>query len=122
IIACRKSVRRVEANAERKLGASFHDGAQMFKPMPDAFSLARSVFKQNTQAAQIEIFASEFQSAGAPFYAIRFAGATRAARMDHEIINAKQNGALNFLPKRSSRFLEQHVVGCGQVDQIVSMN
>jgi hypothetical protein len=42
--------------------------------------------------------------------------------MDHEIIDAQEQRALDFLSKRFTRFLQHHVIGSGKIDEVIAVN
>jgi hypothetical protein len=94
----------------------------MFESMADAITLARRVFKKNFQLAELQPFARDLQTRRAQRDAVSFTSTARASRMDHEVIDTEQQRSLNFFTKRSTRLLQHHVVGSGEIDEVVAVN
>jgi hypothetical protein len=42
--------------------------------------------------------------------------------MDHEVVNAQKQSALNLLTKRGARFLQDEIVGGCKINEIIAMN
>lgn len=122
VVASGESMGSIKADPQRKLWAKIHNLAQMLEAMPDTLALARRVLQQNSQLAQTQTTTCDLNARGASANTIRFAGATRAAGMDHQIIDAQQNRALNFFAKRRARLLQHQVISGRQVYQVVAMD
>ena len=88
----------------------------MHSPCPAVFS-SRMRSEPNSQS-----FARDLQTLRAQCDTVSFARATRTARMDHQIINAEQQCALNFFAKRLTRFLQHHIIRGREVHEIVAVN
>jgi len=63
-------------------------------------SLSGRVLEQNPEAAKLQPFTRHLNTQRANFQRIFLAAAPRAARMDHQVIGAQQNRALDFFTKR----------------------
>src|SRR5947209_12301062 len=103
-------MRGVDAHGQWQLRTFVDDRAQMFEAMSDAFTLARGVFKQDTQPPELQTSACKFQTARANFYSVCLARTARAAGMHYQIIDAEQDRPLDLLVKRRARFCQDQLI------------
>src|SRR5262245_29134292 len=100
-------MRRVDTDTQWQLWTGLDDCPQVFEAMADTFSLAGGVLQQNPEASELQTLAGHLQTECADLQSIPLATAASAARMDHQIISAEQDGALHLFPKRLDRFQQQ---------------
>src|SRR6267142_4733512 len=115
-------VRRVHAHTQRKFRTCIHNRAQMLKAVADALSLSRSVIEQNAQPAKLQTLAGELKTKRANLDRVRLVRTTRTTWMEHQVIDPQQDGALGLFSERGDRFQEDHLIGGGQIDEIIRVN
>jgi hypothetical protein len=94
----------------------------MFEAVADTFSLPRRVLQEDSQLPQVHPSHGKLQASAAGANSVGFTSSARATRMDHEIVDSKQERPLNFFPKRVARLLQHQIVGGGEVDEVVAVD
>ncbi len=132
VVARLEGVRRIEANAERKLGRGVHDGFQFFEARADGRAHAGSIFEQQAQAAIALIVEVPAQAHAARRLAQRLghlanglcqASAPRArTRMHHQKIGAQSSARTHLVVKCLDRTDAHHRIGGRQIDQIIGVD
>src|SRR5258706_13987565 len=97
---------RIAADSQRQLRASFHDRAEMFETMADAFALSGGVLEQDLQLAKTQTLARDLKTERTNLQSIFLRTTARAAGMHHEVIDPERNRSFDLFTKGFDR-LEQ---------------
>ena len=115
-------VRRVNTHAERQVRARVENRLQLLKPRAERTSLARGVFQQYPQIAELQSSRCLLNSKSNCRDGGFDAGAQPAARMNDQEVRAEGQGSYNFLMECLYRAGAQHRIWRGQIDQVVAVD
>lgn len=94
----------------------------MLEPPADLRALTGGVLQEKAQRVQSQIAHRSPNGARAGANPFLDGTASRAPRMEDEIVSAQLHGAPNLLPKCDNRTLPHLGIGCGEIEEIGSMN